>query len=525
MRRFPVRWVVIPLVILAIVAVGYWGVKALSNEDKSSYVMALKEVTRGDIEVVVRGWGQLQAAEEQDAIAGASGTVKEVFFADGQQVIKGQVLATIDPGSLQLEIMKGEAALEKQRIELAKAFGVSPDQVGQVDPQSALKLKAPISGRITGLTAVAGADLGAYSSVCTIVDDQKLILKLQLSKPLFDLIQVGTKTSFRPDRFAGAEPGVVTKADPTPIAGPDAYFFDVWVEMANPGLLKVGDEGLLTFFGTGEFQQRASVSSFGSQEVVTAPFTGRVKRVYVAEGSLVNAGDVIFEFEQGEALYGAMEKLAAYRQQALALDNLKSQLGSLEIVSPIDGVCMGVNIKPGMAIGNGTPVTRVSNYSNLNLMLRVDEIDVPKVEVGQTADIIVWGREGQQSVQGEVMQLGAGNPMDGYASFNITISLMNPGFLRPWMGAEAHIFVSKKSDVILCPVEALYKENDVWYVDLKDGKDRKPVEVEVGSMNDMFAEIISGLEPGQEVVIGMTKEDPNNPGGGVRPIGGGKVLY
>jgi len=86
------------------------------------------------------------------------------------------------------------------------------------------------------------------------------------------------------------------------------------------------------------------------------------------------------------------------------------------------------------------------------------------------------------------------------------------------MGAEAHIFVSKKSDVILCPIEALYKENDVWYVDLKDGKNRKPVQVEVGSMNDMYAEIISGLEPGQEVVIGMTREDPNNPGGGMKPI-------
>ena len=182
---------------------------------------------------------------------------------------------------------------------------------------------------------------------------------------------------------------------------------------------------------------------------------------------------------------------------------------------------MGVNIRPGMGVGKGTAVTKVSNYTNLNLMLRVDEIDIPKVEPGQTANIMVWGRDGQQSVQGEVQQLGAaGNPMDGYASFNITVSLINPGFLRPWMGAEAHIFVSKKSDVILCPIEALYKENDVWFVDLKDGNDRKPVEVEVGSMNDMFAEIISGLEPGQEVVIGMTKEDPDGPGGGggIRPM-------
>ena len=127
MRRFPVRWVVIPIVILAIVGVGYWGVKALSNEDKSTYVMALKEVTRGDIEVVVRGWGQLQAAQEQDALSGADGIVKEVFFSEGQQVTQGQVLATIDPGQLELKIMSKEMSLEKERIALAKAFGVSPE--------------------------------------------------------------------------------------------------------------------------------------------------------------------------------------------------------------------------------------------------------------------------------------------------------------------------------------------------------------------------------------------------------------
>ena len=519
MRRFPVKWIVVPVVILAIVGVGYWGVKALSNEDKTTYVMAVKEITRGDIEVVVRGWGQLMASEEQDAIAGASGIVKEVFFSDGQQVTKGQVLATIDPGPLELKILQAEASLESLRIELAKAFGVSPDQVGQVDPQAALTLKAPISGRISGLNASAGTELGAGSVVCTIVDDQRLVINLKLPKPLFDLIKVGTKTGFRPDRFSGEQPGVVTRADPTPIAGADAYFYDVAVEITNPGLLRVGDEGLLIFYGTEEFQQRATVASFGSEEVVTLPFRGRVKRLLVTEGTYVEAGNVILELEQGIALYDAMSKQAAYKEQLAELEGLRAQLQNLEIVSPIDGVCMGVNIKPGMQIGMGTSVTRVSNYTNLNLMLRVDEIDIPKVEVGQTANILVWGRDGQQTVQGQVTQLGAaGNPGDGYASFNITIALDNPGFLRPWMGAEAHIFVSKKSDVILCPIEALYKENDVWYVDLKDGKNRKPVQVEVGSMNDMYAEIISGLEPGQEVVIGMTREDPNNPGGGMKPI-------
>ena len=46
---------------------------------------------------------------------------------------------------------------------------------------------------------------------------------------------------------------------------------------------------------------------------------------------------------------------------------------------------------------------------------------------------------------------------------------------------------------------------------MKTGEnERTPVPVEVGAMNDMFAEIMSGLTEGQEVVVGMTK-DPNDP--------------
>ncbi|HHY17022.1 MAG TPA: efflux RND transporter periplasmic adaptor subunit, partial [Firmicutes bacterium] len=78
----------------------------------------------------------------------------------------------------------------------------------------------------------------------------------------------------------------------------------------------------------------------------------------------------------------------------------------------------------------------------------------------------------------------------------------------------AYIFVSKKDDVLLCPVEAVYKEDDKWFVDIKDGNARKPVEIEIGVMNDMHAEILSGLTEGQEVVVAMSKDPENEQKGG-----------
>ena len=508
MRKFPVRWAVVTVVVLAIAGLGYWGVTFMSK-DKSGgeLVMALKPVTRGDIEVTVRGWGQLQATQEQDVVSGAKGIIREMLFQPGQSVTKGQVLAVVDAGTLSIELRSKEIELEAKKVALARDFGVPFDQVATVNPEIALTVRAPIAGRVNGLTVSVGGSADA-GKVCSVVDDSRLLVRLQLPKPLYDLLSVGTTVTFRADRFDGGTDGIVTRLDPNPIKGDAAYYYDVSVEIPNPGLLKVGDKGILIFRAPGgEFQQDATITAFATEETVQSAVTGRVKAVYAKEGMVVQKGDPILEFEPGVALLSAMTLQLGVKTLMADVDGLRSQLANLSIVAPIDGVIVSQNIGLGQPVIEGTNITRISNFTKMNLMLRVDEMDVPKVQPGQQAKVIVWGPSGQQEIIAEVSQIGAiGDPRDGMSSFNITVAVANPGFLRPGMGAEAQIFVSKKENVILCPVEALYKEDEKWFADVKGEKDRLPVEVQVGAMNDQFAEVLGGLTEGQEVVVGMTKQ-------------------
>jgi HlyD family secretion protein len=511
MQRFPVKWAVITVIILAIVGLGYWGVKAMVSEGETELVMATKPVTMGDIEVVVWGWGTLTAKEERDVVTSAEGVVKEVFFQAGDAVTKGQVLATIDPGTLSITIRSLEIEVEGKRLELARQFGVSPDEVEHVDPSSALILRSPVSGTISGLALDAGST--ASGEVCKVVDDRRLVIKMQVPEFVYNAVQVGTPVMFTPKRFDGRVPGAVTRVDSIPVKADQAYLYDIWVEIGNPGLLKVGDEGTVAFDAPGiEYQPSAKIASFGGQESVTTAVSGRVKTVFVREGQTVNEGDPILELEAGQALFQAMTLQLEFKQKLAELEDKKAMLSNLSVICPMEGVAFEQNITVGQSVTKGTRVTRVANFQEMNLMLRVDEIDVPKVQEGQQAQVMVWGREGQQEVAAVVSKIGAsGDLRDGYSSFNITLSVQNPGFLRPGMGGEARIFVSKKEGVLLCPVEALYKEEEGWFVDVKTGEnERTPVPVEVGAMNDMFAEIMSGLTEGQEVVVGMTK-DPNDP--------------
>jgi len=516
MQRFPVRWAVITVLVLAIVGLGYWGVKAMISEGQPKLVMATKPVIVGDIEVVVWGWGTLTAKEERDVVTSAEGVVKEVFFQAGDPVYKGQVLATIDPGTLSMTIRSLELEIEGKRLELARQFGVSPDEVEHVDPASALIVRSPMSGTISGLGLASGST--ASGEICKVVDDRRLVIQMQVPEFIYSAVRVGTPAYFTPKRFEGRVPGTVTRVDSIPVKTDQAYMYNIWVEIGNPGLLKVGDEGTVAFDAPGvEYQPTAKITSFGAQESVTTAVSGRVKSVFVRDGQWVNEGDPILELEEGGALIQAMTLQLEFKKKVAELEDKKAQLSNLTVICPMDGVAMEQNLTVGMTVGKGSRVTRVANFQEMNLMLRVDEIDVPKVQEGQQAEVVVWGREGQQAVPAVVSKIGAtGDLRDGYSSFNITLSVPNPGFLRPGMGGEARIFVSRKEGVLLCPVEALYKEDNQWYVDVKTGEnERTPVQVEVDAMNDMYAEIISGLTEGQEVVVGMTK-DPNDPSMGGR---------
>ncbi len=514
MKKFPVRWAVVTVVVLAIAGLGYWGVKTLTTDKDDERVMAFKPVTRGDMQVTVRGWGQLTATQEQDVISGAKGVVREVFFQSGGNVTKGQVMATVDPGTLAVDLRNAEIKLEAKKIALAQAFGVPMEQVASVDPEIALTVKAPISGRVSGLALSAGSKADA-GKICSIVDDSKLLIRLQLPKPLYDLISVGTSVTFRADRFEGGTDGTVTKIDHNPIKGESAYYYDIAAEIPNPGLLKVGDTGILIFHGKGqEFQQNTEIASFAVEELVNSAVSGRVKAVHAREGMVVQKGDPILELEEGEALLNAMTLQLEVKGLITNVENYQSQLANLSIVAPIDGTVVNQNIVAGQQVDAGTTIARVSNFTEMKLSLSVDEMDVPKVQPGQLADVTVWGESGQQKIQGEVSQIGAmGSARDGISSFGITIAIVNPGFLRPYMGAEAQIYVSDRADVLLCPIEALYKEEDKWYADVRNGdKEVVPTEVEIGAMNDQFAEIMSGLSEGQEVVVGSTKTEDEQGG-------------
>ena len=72
-------------------------------------------------------------------------------------------------------------------------------------------------------------------------------------------------------------------------------------------------------------------------------------------------------------------------QQSLALT--RTQLGYAKITSPLTGVVLSKNIEPGEYVAPGTPVVTVGDLANVWLRAYIDETDLGRVKLGQTARV------------------------------------------------------------------------------------------------------------------------------------------
>src|ERR1022692_3923808 len=77
-------------------------------------------VASGVVQSTVSGSGNLQAASQLNLGFKTSGTVTHIYPTQGEQVVHGQLLATLDPQSAEVTLEQSKAALQSAEANLAK---------------------------------------------------------------------------------------------------------------------------------------------------------------------------------------------------------------------------------------------------------------------------------------------------------------------------------------------------------------------------------------------------------------------
>lgn len=170
------------------------------------------------------------------------------------------------------------------------------------------------------------------------------------------------------------------------------------------------------------------------------------------------------------------------------------------VTTPIAGTVTHRFVNVGSPAGQTMPVFQVQDLSVLKLDSNATARDFAMLRVGQEVDVSVADIPGEV-FPGTVSTLSPSlNPMTRHAAVEIAIS--NPdGRLLPNMFATAVVDAERMQNVPVIPRKAVVRleEGNVVYV-LREGVAVKVVPV-LGTQDDVYVAVDSGLEPGETVIV------------------------
>jgi HlyD family secretion protein len=179
------------------------------------------------------------------------------------------------------------------------------------------------------------------------------------------------------------------------------------------------------------------------------------------------------------------------------------------IHSPINGRVLRVFQESSAVVSGGTPLLELGDPRDLEVEIDVLSRDAVKISAGALVLLEHWG--GPRVLQGQVrlVEPSAFTKISTLGveeqRVNVIVDLLDPEPDRIALGdgfrVEARIIVQESADVLKTPTSALFRVGQEWAVfRVTDGIAHQQL-VELGLRNGLAAEVLEGLNVGDQVVV------------------------
>ena len=278
--------------------------------------------------------------------------------------------------------------------------------------------------------------------------------------------------------------------------------------------------------------QKAQLAEKEAQLALAELQFARQKNLTREEATTADALQIA-EATQKSALAQVNSIKAQLQQTESALHGDEANLGYTKIYAPIAGTVVSQAAKQGQTLNANQQapiIMRIADLATMTVEAQVSEADVPKLHVGMDVYFTTLGGDNRR-YYGKLRQImPTPTLVNNVVLYDALFDVANPNqTLMTQMTAQVFFVAASAKDAVLVPLAALRPvapevragvprtggdrasgidprsqfANGIALVAVV-GADGKAVdrEVRVGVMNRVSAQIVSGLEPGEKVVIG-----------------------
>ncbi len=201
------------------------------------------------------------------------------------------------------------------------------------------------------------------------------------------------------------------------------------------------------------------------------------------------------------------------KQEKRELDRIREVMDRFTIYAPENGMVIykrnrdGTKVTEGSNISAWDPVVaELPDFSVMESVTFVNEVDIQKMSVGQKADIGLDAMP-EKELTGEVTEvanIGEQRPNSNSKVFQVMIRVNeSDNSLRPAMTTSNLIYVESLDEALYVPLETIHSVDSLSFVFKRDGLETVMQQVILGIMNDNDVVIKEGLTGDDRIYFSM----------------------
>ncbi|QYM92179.1 efflux RND transporter periplasmic adaptor subunit [Dickeya zeae] len=221
----------------------------------------------------------------------------------------------------------------------------------------------------------------------------------------------------------------------------------------------------------------------------------------------------------------------------IAVNTAQVNLAYTKIVSPIAGTVVALPVEQGQtvnAVQSAPTIAKIASLDTMTIEAKISEADVINVKTGMPVWFTILGNPHQryqavlraiepapESISSDSSSTSSSRTSSSSTSssssssaiyYNGLFDVANPDeTLRISMTAQVYILLSEAKHATVVPISALQNRQEKWFVQVV--RPQSPPqwrEVTPGISDSAYIQLLSGVQPGEEVVISQQLASDSN---------------
>ena len=543
-RRKVIRKRIIGLGITLAICGGIgFGMYKLFHEEEPEKTVWSDTVYRGSISSMVTGTGATKARSAKTLTLASGGVVRDVFVSAGDHVEEGDQLYNVDSTEAEKAVKDAQQSVEDARkgVETAqKSVQDYEKELGNLSRSYAdLTVTAPFSGKMLNAENLQPGDrIGAGQRLGTLADDSVMKLTLYFSYAFENDVTAGRTVSVSIPTTMQTLSGTISEVSKLRRITPEgSSLFEAVVTVSNPGTLTAGMGATASFTAaSGEeiYPYEPGELDYSRSQEIEAKTGGDILLANLHSYAQVTAGQTLLQLKEDglsdqadsinsnisnakDSVRRAEESLATAEEN---LEKAKKALEDYHAVAPMAGTVISCSLIEGETCESGRAAITIADTSVMLVDIQIDSMNIMYVQSGMSCDLTMYGSEGEQYFFGTVDTVSMeGKNENGYSYFPATVLVENPdGMMKPGMPVDYSMTASQSEDCLLVPNQAVKQSalGPCVFIKAETAPDNAlppeelglelpegfhAVPVTVGLSDQTSAEIVEGVEEGQEVFV------------------------